>query len=249
MDILEARKKAKAKKNGDANAHGDGTGASEEASSAGVQPVNPEERTPESPERARSRDPRRRVDPLEDFLARYDDSENLSSQLPDAAVDVRDRDRYLTFALGGEEFAVTIMAIREILKMVPLTEVPNAPGAILGILTKRGRVMPVLELSSQLDLDLNPGTTGTSTKGERILIVGEGDAICGLRVDRVFDVVELDANQFEDVPTALGQRARLVLTGLARAGSRLLSILDVDAVLDALEAAAQDAPARGPDGA
>jgi purine-binding chemotaxis protein CheW len=170
------------------------------------------------------------VDPLVDFLARYDEGADEAVRVDPgfAPAAVEEEVRFLSFDLAGESYAASIMDIREILKVAALTEVPRAPVDILGVLSKRGLVMPVVDLAATIGLR----TADQAQNGEqRILVVGDGDRVCGLRVDRVREVVRLGRQHVEDVPPSLGARQAQMLSGLGRAGDRVLILLDVTAVL------------------
>lgn len=175
-------------------------------------------------------------DPLADFLAVYDEGgaavhDGVEALAPD------DERRFLSFELAGEPYAASIMDIREILKLVALTEVPRAPREVLGVLSKRGVVMPVVDLASLLGLraperDIRPE--------HRVLVVSDRDRLVGLRVDRVRQVVRLAQRAIEEVPLSLGSRNSHMLIGLGRARlegaevPQMLILLDVDAVLQQL---------------
>ena len=175
------------------------------------------------------------TDPLRDFLASYDDGVDAAAptSVEGAAVVEEDR-RFLSFDLGGEAYAASIMDVREILKVVTPTEVPRAPPEVLGVLSKRGVVMPVIDLAAVLGLR---GPDRTLSRDQRVLVVGDGQRVLGLRVDRVHQVVRLPARALEEVPASLGTKGAHMLLGLGRpraeAGEegRLLILLDIDAVL------------------
>lgn len=170
-------------------------------------------------------------DPLLEFLARYDEGADqmIVAASPEAPRD--ESKRYLAFELAGEEYAASIMEIREILRVLALTAVPRAPREILGVLSKRGLVMPVVDLAASLGLR-DPDRTWSPR--QRILVVGDGDRVCGLRVDRVLEVVRLSSRDVEEVPASLGSRSRHQLRGLGRVGERMFILLDVPAVLHAM---------------
>ena len=152
-----------------------------------------------------------------------------------------DQQRFLAFDLAGEGYAASIMDVREILKVVSLTEVPRAPRDVLGVLSKRGLVMPVVDLAATLGLRT---ASRTSSKDQRVLMVGDGKRICGLRVDAVSEVVRLSQEAIESVPASLGQRNAHMLLGLGRVGERILIILDIPAVLDAFAVAMGQEPTQ-----
>ena len=217
------------------------------ADKLGVLPDDPKHRAHQRTEPPRP-DPQRTmppmpaddVDPLVDFLARYDeggDSSEVAGFVPVEAAE--EEQRWLSFDLAGEPYAASIMDIREILKVAALTEVPRAPIEILGVLSKRGVVMPVVDLAAAIGLRAPDRRVSTE---QRILVVGYGDRVCGLRVDRVREVVRLGRQAVEEVPPSLGARQAQMLSGLGKAGDRMLILLDVDAVLADLAAKVGLAP-------
>ena len=77
----------------------------------------------------------------ETYLRRHDDRR------------ARERRGVLSFAVGGEVYGVDILSIREIIKLREITEVPRAPRFLLGVVTVRGLVLPVVDLRLRLRLD------------------------------------------------------------------------------------------------
>jgi purine-binding chemotaxis protein CheW len=178
-------------------------------------------------------------DPLHGFLA-VDDVDGGLDAGSEQRAEVADRgQRYLAFRIGAEEYAASIMDIKEILTIRAITEVPRAPRDVLGIISRRGVVLPVVDLGATLALR---NADHRSAAAQRVLVAGEGDRACGFRVDSVSEVVRLPTAAIEAVPASLGQRNAGLLLGLGRAGPRLFILLDVPAVLDALAAAVGLAP-------
>lgn len=266
MDILKARKKAKEAKEAQAARDDEARGSTQPPSPAKVAggatrpPALAQEaddaahdaahdvaydaaRDADSDSAVRASNPPRSVgaaatvrrDPLEEFLASYDEGE--LAHVPDLTgeVPLEVERRYLSFQLAGEVYAADIMEVREILKLFTLTEVPRAPKEILGVLSKRGVVMPVVDLAAILGLrSANPDLD----KSQRVLVVGDAERVCGLRVDRVQQVVRLGQRHIEEVPPSLGNRNAHMLLGLGRPRSdgtdaaQILILLDIEAVLD-----------------
>jgi purine-binding chemotaxis protein CheW len=143
--------------------------------------------------------------------------------------------RFLTFMLGGEEYALDILRISEIIKVRPVTEVPRAPAFVTGIISVRGTIVPVVDLRLRLHLPAPaPGPAA------RILIVTLKDEPYGLVVDEVVHVVRLHAEDIEAAPAAVGGASSEFIAGIGRppsimmpgaSGGRMLIILNVDAVL------------------
>jgi len=137
----------------------------------------------------------------------------------------------LAFLLGGEEYAVDIRRIREIIKTRPVTEVPRAPAFVLGIISVRGQVIPVIELRRRLRL---PAPARAPGREARVLIVTRAGEDFGLLVDEVRQVVRMRDSDIEPPPAMLGgggPEAEFI-SGIGRPwGERLLILLELDAVL------------------
>lgn len=145
----------------------------------------------------------------------------------------REMAELLAFWLADEEYAVDILEIQEIIKMPAITEVPRTPPTVLGIISLRGTIVPVLDLRRVLGLESRPLTRMT-----RILVLrADGDPV-GLVVDRVTSVVRLDKEAIEPVPRSMQTEGGELLRGVGRFGERFLIIIDLPSILGTLESAA-----------
>jgi len=171
----------------------------------------------------------RKDDPLDGFLARLDrvvdDSVDAGEAAPIAI------ERFLTFDLGPETYASNISDIREIIKMTAVTPVPRAPAAVLGILSKRGVVMPIVDVAAALGL--RPPRREV-LPDQRILVTGSGDRTVGLRVDRVHGVTVTRRDEVGPVPATVSKEAASFLRGLARQGDGLFIVMDLAALREDL---------------
>lgn len=137
---------------------------------------------------------------------------------------------YLTFTLAGEEYAVRVLRVREILEYETITAVPTTPPWIRGVMNLRGSVVPVVDLARKFGL---PETAVTKRTCIVILEVNlEGEvAVMGVMTDAVSQVVELSDEEVEK-PPAFGTRVHVdYLLGMGRLDERLVLVLDVDRVL------------------
>jgi purine-binding chemotaxis protein CheW len=180
-------------------------------------------------------------DPLREFLAEYDDDDDGIQDFGERRGAVESTERFLAFQLQGESYVASIMDVHEILKVRRLTDVPRAPPAILGVLSKRGVVLPVVDLAVLLGLR---GPDRRLSARQRVLVVGAGERICGLRVDSVAEVVKLQHDHLESVPPSLGARNAGLLVGLGRVGAAMYIVLDLKAVLDSFAASLGLSPTR-----
>jgi purine-binding chemotaxis protein CheW len=142
--------------------------------------------------------------------------------------------QYLTFMLGGEVFAIGILAIREILEYTAPTQVPMMPAYLCGVINLRGAVVPVLDLSIRFG---RPGSDPGKRTCIVIIEVEAGDELqqMGLLVDAVNAVVEIAPAQIEP-PPAFGTRVRTdFILGMGMVEARFIILLDVRNLLAADE--------------
>ena len=152
------------------------------------------------------------------------------SQAP--AVAVEEPQEFLAFRLENETYAVAIEAVREIVKVPLLTEVPRGQRGLLGVMNLRGEVLPVYDVKHRLGLISQvPVVTGPGdvSRACRVVLVRDEEGDAGVLVDRVDEVVKLLPSRFEPPPP--GTSDREAISGLARKGEALYILLDLAKVL------------------
>jgi purine-binding chemotaxis protein CheW len=142
--------------------------------------------------------------------------------------------QYLTFVLGGEMFAIGILAIKEIIEYGGVTEVPMMPACIRGVINLRGAVVPVMDLAARFGK-----SASAVTKRTCIVIVeveaGEQRQDMGVVVDAVNAVLEIPAAEIEPAP-AFGARIRTdFIEGMGKVGGKFVILLNVNQVLSVEE--------------
>jgi purine-binding chemotaxis protein CheW len=139
------------------------------------------------------------------------------------ADEIGKRAEYLAFTLGNEAYAIEIGTIVEILKPLPITEVPRADPDVVGVMSVRGRLVAVLDLKRRFRL----ARTFTMDRKSRILLVDAVDEEIGLLVDEVLQVYRLSESEIEP-PTVLGTEQAPHVVGIGRpAGGQVLMLLDL----------------------
>lgn len=134
--------------------------------------------------------------------------------------------QFVTFALGGEEYAVEALKVQEITGLPPVTKVPYLPPFVKGVINLRGAVMPVVDL--RLKFGFEPMEYDKHTC---IIVVMVLNNCMGMIVDAVSDVVRVGGESIEQAPS-LGSKVRTdFMKGVGKIDSRLLIILDVDKIL------------------
>ena len=155
--------------------------------------------------------------------------------LNQAVQKVADREgKYLTFSLDQEEYGIGILKVKEIIGMMRITPVPQTPEYIKGVINLRGKVIPVL------DLRVRFGMASSSYTERTCIIVVEIDAVksrlhIGLVVDSVSEVINIKGSDIEDTPAFGTTLDTDYILGMAKAGSNVRILLDIDRVLSADE--------------
>jgi purine-binding chemotaxis protein CheW len=145
-------------------------------------------------------------------------------------------EQYLTFVLGGEMFAMGILAIKEIIEYADVTTVPMMPGYVRGVINLRGAVVPVIDLSVRFGKPSSPITKRTC------IVIIEVEArnerhILGVVVDAVNAVLDIPGSEVEP-PPAFGASIRTdFIRGMGKVNGKFVILLDVDHVLAADEMA------------
>jgi purine-binding chemotaxis protein CheW len=143
--------------------------------------------------------------------------------------------KFLTFFLGGEEYGLEILKVREIIGLLPITRVPRMPEDVLGVVNLRGKVIPVIDLKKRVGM-----SGGVGEERQCVIVVQAAGIEAGVLVERVSEVVDVAAEDVED-PPSFGASVRTdYLLGVAKANGRVKLLLDIDDVLGAgaeLEAA------------
>ena len=131
----------------------------------------------------------------------------------------------VSFQVGGEEFGLDILRVQEIIRLQPLTRVPDSHKSMEGVMNLRGRIIPVIGLRKRFGLEQVP-----TDRQNRIVVVEVGDAVLGLIVDSVSEVLRIPAGSI-DPPPNLGKVQQEYVSGVAKIDDRLLILLDMDRLM------------------
>ena len=136
----------------------------------------------------------------------------------------------LAFWVSDEEYAVDIREILELIKVPEITDVPRAPRFLIGLISLRGTVVPILDLRLILGLPV-----ADVSRSSRVLVLRAGEDPVGILVDGVTSVVRLEQGVISNRPKALTLGVAEVIHGVGRIDERVLIILDTKAVVAVLE--------------
>ena len=138
--------------------------------------------------------------------------------------------QYLTFMIGGEEYAVSLLKVKEIIEYDTVTQLPKTPEWIRGVINLRGSVVPVIDLAVKFRQ-----APSVAAKLTCIVITevqcGDEAAVMGIMADSVRQVIDLRPQDIEEPPT-FGTRIRVdYMLGMARSGKKFCLLLDTEKVL------------------
>ncbi len=133
----------------------------------------------------------------------------------------------VSFKIGSEEFGVDILNVQEINRMVKITQVPNSPDYVEGIINLRGRILPVIDLRKILGLPKKEHDNET-----RIIVVDLDGKTVGFLVDSVNEVLRIPADITEAPPEIVVGINSKYLMAVGKLEDRIIMLLDLNKVLD-----------------
>ncbi|MEE8191036.1 MAG: chemotaxis protein CheW [Candidatus Scalindua sediminis] len=137
-----------------------------------------------------------------------------------------DKEKFLTFALGKEEYGIEILKVREIIGLMEITTVPQTPDYMKGVINLRGKVIPVIELRLKFSMPEVEHTQETC-----IIVVEVGSAQAGIIVDSVSEVMDIKRDEIEETPN-IGQGIDTnFINGLSEKNGKLIILLNIEKVL------------------
>jgi purine-binding chemotaxis protein CheW len=138
--------------------------------------------------------------------------------------------KYLTFALGREEYGLEILKVREIIGYMDITAVPQTPGYVKGVINLRGQVIPVIDLRSKFGMEFAKTTEETCIIVVEISQNGRKRST-GIVVDRVSEVLDIAGEHIEGAPQFGSNVDTAFILGMGKVGESVKILLDIDRVL------------------
>lgn len=135
--------------------------------------------------------------------------------------------QFATFYLNGELLGLNILQVQEIQQPRPVTPVPLAPPHIMGLISLRGQIVPLIDLRTRLGMD-----TSQPIKQRYHIVVNTPYAIAGFEVDNIGDVIDVPVQEFMPPPDSVKAIDAKFLEGVYPLGNEILTVLNVDVVLE-----------------
>jgi len=141
--------------------------------------------------------------------------------------------KYLTFFLGEETYGIPVLKVREIISMLPITQVPQVPTYMKGVINLRGKVIPVLDLRAKFSLPETQATASTCIVVVQIKGAEGQINLIGLIVDAVEEVANIAEADIEPTPDFGGTVSVQYILGMAKIKGTVKSLLDIDQIIAA----------------
>lgn len=135
--------------------------------------------------------------------------------------------KYLTFLLINEEYGLEIQYVTEIIGIQRITEVPDVPDYIKGVINLRGKVIPVMDVRLRFGAAVREYDERTC-----IIVIQVKGQPMGLIVDRVSEVLDIPKQDIEPAPGMRRSRENRYIQGMGKVGERVKLLLDVEKLLE-----------------
>ena len=143
-------------------------------------------------------------------------------------------EKFLTFNLGGEQYGLEILKVREIIGIMDITRVPRTPEFVRGVINLRGKVIPVIDLRNKFGMPMVQDTEQTC-----IIVVDlsfeNTSLLMGIIVDSVSEVLDIDIDDIEDTPIFGTAVSTDFIKGIAKTKGGVKILLNIEEVLTTAE--------------
>jgi purine-binding chemotaxis protein CheW len=135
-------------------------------------------------------------------------------------------DAYATFYVADFYFGIPSAAVVELTSATSITPVPLAPPAVSGLINLRGQIVTAIDVRRRFGIAPRAGCQNTIT-----VFVALGGNMFGLVIDRISDILELDAQHFDKSPSYLPAVAADLIIGFHKLPDKLMFVLNVDRLI------------------
>ena len=150
------------------------------------------------------------------------------------------KDKYLTFRISNEDYGIEIRHVTEIVGIQKVTEVPDMPDFVKGVINLRGNVIPVVDVRTRFQMDTRPYDDRTC-----VVVVNIQETAVGLVVDTVNEVANIQPENISPPPKVRKGTGSRYIQAMGKVGDEVKILLDVQRLLyeDELEQIAAPATA------
>jgi len=148
------------------------------------------------------------------------------SEITNSKNDLSDLLQLVSFKIGNEEFAIDILKVQEIIKIISITKVPNSPYYVEGVINLRGRVIPIIDLRTRLGLEKIAHNNET-----RIIVVELHGTIVGFIVDAVNEVLRISKSITEVPPDLVVGINSEFIESVGKLDDRILILINLEKII------------------
>lgn len=141
--------------------------------------------------------------------------------------------KYLVVTLGRESYGIPALAVREIIRLCPITPVPSMPPHVRGVINLRGKIVPLVDLRVRFGLPAADEHDRTCIVVAQLATAGGPPRLYGVVVDGVEEVTAFAAGDIEPTPDFGGAIDARFITGMARSGPLVRTLIDLDLIASA----------------
>ncbi|HEY3374517.1 MAG TPA: chemotaxis protein CheW [Candidatus Aquicultor sp.] len=143
------------------------------------------------------------------------------------------QEQLVVFEVAQESFGIDIIAVQEIIRLQQITDIPQAPMHVKGVINLRGRVIPIIDLRDKFGFIQHE-----DTKASRIVVVDIDGTTVGMIVDAVNEVLRIESDKIE-TPSSIIESYERYLRGIGKLEEKLVLLLDLEKVVpEAIQLAA-----------
>lgn len=136
-----------------------------------------------------------------------------------------DSNRFLSFSLGQESFAIPLLKVKEVIGVPKVTPLPQTPSYFLGMMNLRGQIISILDLRSKFNIK------ATDKKDAAVIICDLGEQNIGVVVDSIDAVLAPEANQISQPPTIHSNIGSEYIEGVFKSKDRLTLLVNISKIL------------------
>lgn len=150
----------------------------------------------------------------------------VNTSLKNSTAESVSTEKHLTFFIDNQLFALRSSQVVEIIRMQPITFMPNLPSFVKGVINLRGKIVPLIDLRLKLGKEAIEYDDNTS-----IVVVDTGDMCVGFIVDSVNDVTDISKDQISESPKLAKTADNNYVTGIATLENEVAMVLDPVSIL------------------
>ena len=132
--------------------------------------------------------------------------------------------QYSSFSVAGRLYGIDVKCVQEVVKAMPMTQIPLAPPHIVGLINLRGQVATAVGLRQLFALEIRDSAQMMN------VVCKVGGVLLSFLADDIGDVVEVRLSDYERTPSTIDERTRRFLGGIYKVNDKLLSVIDVEAI-------------------